>query len=264
LSRKLYNFLSSKVTLKPDFFEEISGKGLIGIINGKQYKIGSAELLKIKSERALNETSVHISIDEEYKGKFIFNNHYREGLTELFLKLKKNKYKIAILSGDNDGELKKLEKILPKGTEFVFNQKPDKKLEYIKNLQAHNRNVMMVGDGLNDAGALAQSNVGVSVSENVNVFTPASDAILDAGKFRFLDRFLNYSKLSIKVIKMSYMLALTYNVIGITLSILNKMSPLVAAILMPISTFSIISFVTIMTNYYAKKTLSKKAEKRRT
>jgi Cu+-exporting ATPase len=87
---------------------------------------------------------------------------------------------------------------------------------------------------------------------------------LDAGKFRFLDRFLNYSKLSIKVIKMSYMLALTYNVIGITLSILNKMSPLVAAILMPISTFSIISFVTIMTNYYAKKTLSKKAEKRRT
>ncbi|TDS57519.1 heavy metal translocating P-type ATPase [Myroides indicus] len=264
LSRKLYDFLSSKITLKPDSFEEIPGKGLIGIINGKQYKIGSAELLEINKEKVLNETSVHICIDKEYKGKFVFNNHYREGLTELFFKLKKNKYKIAILSGDNNGELKKLEKILPKGTEFVFNQKPDKKLEYIKNLQANNRNVMMVGDGLNDAGALAQSNVGVSVSENVNVFTPASDAILDAGEFRFLDRFLNYSKLSIKVIKMSYMLALTYNVIGITLSILNKMSPLVAAILMPISTFSIISFVTVMTNYYAKKTLSIKAKKRGT
>lgn len=257
LSRKLYNFLSTKVVVKPELFEEIPGKGLLGTINKNSYLIGSPSLLGIQSEQVLNETSVHIQINGEYKGKFVFANHYREGVTELFDNLTNIGYKLAILSGDNDGEKEVLEKLLPSSISLVFNQKPEEKLEYVKRLQENGGNVMMVGDGLNDAGALAQSNVGVSVSENVNVFTPASDTILDAKMFKSLKSFLNYSKKSVKIIKLSYILALSYNVIGITVSIMNKMSPLVAAILMPISTVSIISFVTIMSNYFAKKIIKK-------
>ncbi|MEK6510399.1 heavy metal translocating P-type ATPase [Myroides odoratimimus] len=257
LSRKLYNFLSTKVVVKPELFEEIPGKGLLGTINKNSYLIGSPSLLGIQSEQVLNETSVHIQINGEYKGKFVFANHYREGVSKLFENLTKLGYKLAILSGDNDGEKKVLEKLLPSSTTLIFNQKPEEKLEYVKTLQENGGDVMMVGDGLNDAGALAQSNVGVSVSENVNVFTPASDAILDARMFESLKSFLNYSKKSVKIIKLSYILALSYNVIGITVSIMNKMSPLVAAILMPISTVSIISFVTIMSNYFAKKIIKK-------
>ncbi len=257
LSRKLYNFLSTKVVVKPEIFEEIPGKGLLGTINKNSYLIGSPSLLGIQSEQVLNETSVHIQINGEYKGKFVFANHYREGVSKLFDNLTKLGYKLAILSGDNDGEREVLEKLLPSSTSLVFNQKPEEKLEYVKKLQENGGNVMMVGDGLNDAGALAQSNVGVSVSENVNVFTPASDAILDARMFESLKSFLNYSKKSVKIIKLSYILALSYNVIGITVSIMNKMSPLVAAILMPISTVSIISFVTIMSNYFAKRIIKK-------
>ncbi|MGL4584403.1 MAG: heavy metal translocating P-type ATPase [Flavobacterium sp.] len=257
LSRKLYNFLSTKVVVKPDFFEEITGQGLVGVIKDTKYLIGSPKLLGIDTERVLNETSVHIKIGEVYKGRFVFANHYREGLKELFDNLTTSGYKVVILSGDNDGEKVMLEELLPKTTSLVFNQKPEEKLDYIKGLQEKGGNVMMVGDGLNDAGALAQSNVGVSVSENVNVFTPASDAILDAKMFEYLNSFLKYSKKSVKIIKLSYILALSYNVVGITVSILNQMSPLVAAILMPISTISIISFVTVMSNYFAKKIIKK-------
>ncbi|MDR0229513.1 MAG: heavy metal translocating P-type ATPase metal-binding domain-containing protein [Flavobacteriaceae bacterium] len=253
LSRKLYNFLNTKIIAKPDFFEEIEGKGIVGTINNKSYLIGSANLIGLNITSVFNETVVHISIDKQYKGKFVFDNHYREGLAGLFGKLKKAGYRLVILSGDNDGEKEVLSNLLPSDTALVFNQKPEDKLEYVKKLQESNCNVMMVGDGLNDAGALAQSNVGVSVSENVNVFTPASDAILDASRFNSFNLFLKYSIISVKIIKLSYILALGYNVVGISLSILNMMSPLVAAILMPISTFSMISFVTIMTNYFGKK-----------
>ncbi|MFD0699547.1 heavy metal translocating P-type ATPase [Myroides pelagicus] len=255
LSRKLYGFLQARIVAKPNTFEEIPGQGLVGTMNNRSYFIGSQELVGIPHDKIINETAVHIKIDGEYKGKFVFANHYRLGVKELFEQLDKKHYKFAILSGDNDGELEALKALLPPSTALVFNQKPEQKLEYVKELQETGANVMMVGDGLNDAGALAQSNVGVSISENVNVFTPASDAILDARKFAYLEKFMDYSKKSVKIIKLSYILALTYNVIGISVCLLNKMSPLVAAIIMPVSTISIISFVTILTNYFAKRIL---------
>ena len=253
LSRKLYAFLQAKVVSKPTQFEEIAGKGIVGTLHERVYKIGSAALVGATAIERLNETAVHIAIDGQYYGKFIFENHYRPGLEKLFQALSKHQYKLSILSGDNEGEKAYLQAVLPKETALAFNQKPEEKLAYVKDLQDRGGNVMMIGDGLNDAGALAQSNVGVSVSENVNVFTPASDAILDASVFDKLLGYLQFSKQSVKIIKLSYILALTYNVIGITVSIMNLMSPLLAAILMPISTFTIISFVTILTNYYGKR-----------
>ena len=158
-----------------------------------------------------------------------------------------------VLSGDNDGERRMLERLIPENTQLVFNQKPDDKLLFIKDLQLKGNNVLMIGDGLNDAGALAQSNIGISVSENVNVFTPASDAILDATAFNKLPYFLKFAKNAMKTIKMSYCLAITYNVVGLSFALSNNLSPLVAAIIMPVSTATIISFVTIVSNYYAKR-----------
>jgi Cu+-exporting ATPase len=138
---------------------------------------------------------------------------------------------------------------------LVFNQKPEQKLEFIKELQLQGKNVMMVGDGLNDAGALAQSNVGISVSENVNVFSPACDAILDAGVFSKLNYFLKLSHKSILIIKMSFTLSLLYNVVGLAFAVTGNLNPLVAAIIMPLSTITIVSFVTIMSNYFSNSNL---------
>ena len=268
LSRMLYDYLPIPVLqnksannsnkLKVDAFEEITGKGIQAAIFGYQIQIGSEEFCKpelaISSpsiERVGERTSVHIKINDVYYGKFIFNNQYREGLEELF-KCLKNNYQIKVLSGDNEGERTTLERLLPKGTELIFNQKPEQKLEFIKNLQEKGRNVMMVGDGLNDAGALAQSNVGVSVSENVNVFSPACDAILDASEFQRLNYFLKLSKNSITTIKMSFALSLLYNVVGLLFAITGNLLPLVAAIIMPLSTITIVSFVTVMSSFYAR------------
>ncbi|MFV8345296.1 heavy metal translocating P-type ATPase [Flavobacterium sp. ZB4P13] len=261
LSRMLYDYLPEVKRLKLDDFQEIIGKGIQAIIGNNKMVIGSAEfcapLLSVSSpspsgRAGEGNTSVHIKINDVYYGKFIFNNQYREGLEELFRNLSSN-YQIKVLSGDNEGERATLEQLLPKGTELIFNQKPEQKLEFIKNLQDKGKNVMMVGDGLNDAGALAQSNVGISISENVNVFSPACDAILDANEFQKLNYFLKLSKNSITTIKMSFALSLLYNVVGLSFAITGNLLPLVAAIIMPLSTITIVSFVTVMSSYYANK-----------
>ena len=267
LSRMLYDFLPETKRLKVNDFEEITGKGIQVNIEGKLIQIGSYEFIVLNPSllEGLVEdasspsvrvgegiTAVHVKIDEVYLGKFIFNNQYREGLGELFEQLNHN-YQIKVLSGDNEGERATLETILPIGTELIFNQKPEQKLEFIKKLQEEGKNVMMVGDGLNDAGALAQSNIGISISENVNVFSPACDAILDASEFKKLNYFLKLSKKSITTIKMSFALSLIYNVVGLSFAITGNLLPLVAAIIMPLSTITIVSFVTIVSNYYARR-----------
>ena len=252
LSRILYDFLPEVKRIKINHFEEIAGKGIQVKIEGVEIEIGSADFVEKLEENSIQQTSVHIKINGNYCGKYIFNNQYREGLETLFKNLSTN-YQIKVLSGDNEGERATLEHLLPKGTELVFNQKPEQKLEFIKKLQLEGKNVMMVGDGLNDAGALAQSNVGISISENVNVFSPACDAILDASEFQKLNYFLKLSKKAITTIKMSFTLSLLYNIIGLSFAITGNLLPLVAAIIMPLSTITIVSFVTLMSNYYANK-----------
>ncbi|WP_409416985.1 heavy metal translocating P-type ATPase [Flavobacterium sp. PS2] len=254
LSRMLYEFLPESSRIKLDDFKEITGKGILAEIENHQFQIGSFSFVANQEENSIQQTSLHIKIDGVYYGKYIFNNQYREGLGDLFKELSLN-YKIKVLSGDNDGERETLESLLPKGTELVFNQKPEQKLNFIKELQDQGHNVMMVGDGLNDAGALAQSNVGISISENVNVFSPACDAILDATEFQRLNYFLKLSKNSIKIIKMSFVLSLLYNVVGLSFAITGNLLPLVAAIIMPLSTITIVSFVTLASNYFSKSSL---------
>lgn len=252
LSRRLYDFIPNQEKIETTSFEEIIGKGIFAEIEGVKVKLGSSQFLKTMTENTHKKTKVHVEFDGVYKGSYVFNNQYREGLEQLFEQLSK-RYKLIVLSGDNDGERKILEKMLPSNTSLVFNQKPEQKLQYIESLQKEGRNVMMIGDGLNDAGALAQSNVGISISENVNVFSPACDGILDASQFNKIAFFMSYSKNALKTIYMSFGLSLLYNIVGLSYAVSGNLSPIVAAIIMPLSTITIVSFVTIMTNIYARK-----------
>lgn len=252
LSRTLYDLLEENDIIMLDQFEEHVGQGIQGVHQQDSIKIGSANFVGKTNDTAVLNTSVHISSNDAYKGKFTFYNSYRKGLSQLFNKLKKN-YDLAILSGDNEGEMENLKKLLPARTKLLFNQKPDDKLEYIKHHQGEGAKVLMIGDGLNDAGALAQSNVGIAISENVNVFSPACDAILDAERFNNLSDFINLSKSAIKIVKWSFVLSFMYNVVGVSFAVTGRLEPVVAAILMPLSSISIVVFTTIATNVTARK-----------
>ncbi|WP_452220492.1 heavy metal translocating P-type ATPase [Lacinutrix salivirga] len=255
LSRSLYDILDQNNIITLNHFEEHLGKGIEASHNSNTIKIGSAKFVGSTEKSVLN-TTVHISTNNIYKGKFTFYNSYRKGLSKLFNVLKKQ-YDLVILSGDNEGELENLKKLLPSKTKLIFNQKPDDKLEYIKYHQSEGAKVLMIGDGLNDAGALAQSNVGIAISENVNVFSPACDAILDASKFNQLYKFIKASKSAIKIIKWSFVFSFFYNTIGLYFAVTGQLAPVIAAILMPLSSISIVVFTTIATNVLGRKIQSK-------
>ena len=253
LSRNLCEFLQFPVKEKKlTSFQEVIGMGTEGKFkDGNIYKIGSAKFLG-ENNNTNGETRVYIQKNDSILGYYLFKNLYRKGFQEMIDKLKQN-YSIHILSGDNEMEKINLSNILHQEENILFNQKPIDKLKYIQELQNKGRNVLMMGDGLNDAGALKQSNVGIVLSENIYNFSPASDAILSAKKITLLPSFLHFTRKTIHILKYCFSFSLLYNTIGLAIAISGNLTPLIAAILMPISSISVVFLAVISVQLLAKK-----------
>jgi Cu+-exporting ATPase len=160
---------------------------------------------------------------------------------------------LVVLSGDNEGEKEYLQKIMPDLTPLYFNRGPTDKMDFVKSLQSQGKKVLMVGDGLNDSGALVQAEAGIAISENINVFSPACDGILDASKLGQLYPYILASKKAINIIKVSFVLSLLYNIVGLSFAVTGRLEPVIAAILMPLSSISIVAFTTTATSFLGRK-----------
>jgi Cu+-exporting ATPase len=233
-------------------WEEKTGFGLQAEIDSHQIKIGSSKWIDVPKEDQ-EKGNVFIEIDRTYMGYLSYQRTWREGAAS-FMEWAKNKGKTYILSGDNDNEKENLSQYFKISIDnMFFKQTPTDKLAFIKALQLKGQKVFMLGDGLNDAGALRQSNFGMVISENQNNFTPASDAILAASKLDKLAAYLSYAIESKKWVYLAYGFALIYNIIGLYFAVQGTLSPVVAAILMPTSSITVVIWGLSSTSFFARK-----------
>ncbi len=255
ISKNIFNSLDGEEFYPVTNYNEKVGKGLSGIVYGHTIKIGSAEYAGYSGKEITNnllQTRTYIAIDSDLIGEFIFSNSYREGINETIQNLSRN-YKLSLLSGDNSGEKENLLKIFNKEDQLYFKKSPKEKLQFVKKLQQGNNKVVMIGDGLNDAGALSQSDVGISVTNDISNFTPACDAILDSSKIKLIPEFFKFSKTSLYIIYVNFFISFIYNFIGLSFAVRGLLSPLLAAVLMPLSSISVVLVATFATNFIAKK-----------
>lgn len=257
LSHSVAGFLSQQqeaLALSANMFTETTGKGIEAMLSETRVKLGAAHFVGvITAEKEANASRVYVQINGEYKGFYEISNRYREGIHELAQSLEKDGYALHILSGDNDGETVHLRTLFGKEISLNFNVSPLSKLTYISNKQAEGKNMLMIGDGLNDAGALMQANTGIAVSDDAARFTPACDAIMDGNVLQQLPAFVRYARAGKKMVLASFVLSILYNIAGISFAVQAKLSPLVAAILMPASSISIVLFVTLLSSVVAKR-----------
>ncbi len=232
-------------------FQEIPSMGITGAVNGVRINIGSRKFVTGKEDENPNETRVYVFIKDHISGYFKIENKYRSGLDKVVRSLKL-KYKLYLISGDNESEKTNLKQIFGKETKLFFNQSPTDKKAFIRKLKKEGRRVMMIGDGLNDAGALLESDIGITIADDVYQFSPACDGIIESDSFYKLHKYLRFINYSMNIVRISFILSFIYNIVGISFAVSGHMTPLLAAVLMPVSSVSVVAFVTFFIRFKGK------------
>lgn len=235
-----------------DFFEK-PGRGIEGNIGGHHIVVGSAEYVTFTGVLPEISSKVFVSVNGQVCGYFKIETSIREGVEELMKSLQSKR--VVMLSGDSDADRDRMRKFFPTSATLLFNQTPHDKLEYIRCLQSTNNKVMMLGDGLNDSGALKQSDVGVAITDDTGVFTPSCDGILKGNKLGQIHKFISLSRSATIILKTGFGISFLYNIIALSFAVSGNLTPLIAAILMPISSISVVGFSTLAVNLVSNKTL---------
>lgn len=249
LSKAIVKHLGETGNTQVDGFKETVGKGIEGYVNDTWIRLDAGTGADRESNPS---TTVFLYIENRKTGCFYFTNRYRHFIPRLLQQLVAS-FKVSVVSGDTAAEQENLQTMTGGKATLFFRQMPEDKLHYVQQAQESGENVMMMGDGLNDAAALLQSRVGIAVSDQSNNFTPASDGIISAPALEKLPAFVQLCRDNRKIVTVSFVMSVLYNITGLFFAVQGRLSPLIAAVLMPASSLSIILLTYLLSKLSAAR-----------
>ena len=259
IARSISKFLD-RIQVPLEDVKNHVGEGVEASYQGELIQLGSPSFVGLSSLYTVdrfgdvlkNDTTpgseIWLSINHSIHGVFRVKSQYRQNLKSMLEALRKKK-SLTILSGDNASESQQIETLIPNRTLVRFNVKPHEKVDFIAQIQLMGKKVVMVGDGLNDAGALQQADFSIAVTENVGYFTPGSDAILVGSSLSKLHELWALSNRAKRIVWWSFAISILYNILGLSYAVSGSLNPLIAAILMPASSISIVLFTFVAANW---------------
>ncbi len=232
-------------------FEAIPGFGIESVVEGKQLLIGTRRLMKkfnvdieevSKSMEELEregKTAMLIAIDKEYAGIVAVADTVKDTSKAAIARLKKMGLDVVMITGDNTQTAQAIAGQV--GIDHVIAEVlPEGKAEEVKKLQAQGKKVAMVGDGINDAPALATADIGMAIGTGTDVAMEAADITLIRGDLNSIADAIFMSKMTIRNIKQNLFWALAYNGLGIPIAAFGFLAPWVAGAAMAFSSVSVV------------------------
>ena len=230
-------------------FESLPGYGIKGRINGDEILIGNKTLIDkfdvkvnglIQNLKDSGNAVVFISVNNQLSGLIEIQDTVRDESIDAVKKLKSMKIKTVMLTGDNKIIAESVSKTIGVD-EYESELLPEDKINIVKKYQSKNKIVAMVGDGINDAPALAQSDLGIAIGTGTDVAIESGDIVLIKGDLNGVVSSFNLSKQTIKTIKQNLFWAFVYNSIGVPLAAFGLLNPMFAAFAMSFSSVSVVS-----------------------
>ncbi len=218
--------------------EEIQGLGLVSKFENKILKLGRKDFCENKKEIKSENLTCYMKFGDE-EVIFLFEDEIKSDAKEVLSELKLMNKKIILLSGDNQNVVKNVAEKL-NIEEFYFEKTPIEKAQFLEKLKAENKKFIMVGDGLNDAPALALADISISFSKASDISQNIADIVIQKSKLMPIIELINSSKKAIYLMKENLIIALIYNLIAVPFAITGQVVPLVAAIAMSSSSLLVL------------------------
>jgi Cu+-exporting ATPase len=243
--------------LELKYFKEVKGSGVKGIWNSMEVEAGSSGFIGEipKSDQGSDPlgSRVYIRLQGTFFGYFSVKSAPLPFVPKLMHTLAQ-KFQIHLLSGDHEeGQTFWKSMFQSLSGTSSFQQTPEGKLAFIQNIQKEGKVVAMIGDGLNDSGALKTADAGIAIATSAHQFTPGSDVILLSDRLVDLPKYLAFARKTMAVVRFCFWTSLVYNAIGLSFAIMGQLQPVVAAILMPASSITVVLLAWIGTEWQKKK-----------
>jgi Cu2+-exporting ATPase len=251
--------------IAPDNYclEQVLPGGILGTADGRRVSAGnlvfmrdqridldSRLLVEHQAMVAAGASPIIIAVDGRAVAMLGMSDPVRVDAPALLLELAQQGWQVGVLSGDHPEIVRQVVQRLGLNEKRCFGGlTPEEKLAAIRESRNHGGSVVMVGDGANDAAALAAADVGIAIRGGAEVSLQAAPVFIASGHLKSIARLLRGARQTSRVIYLNFALSLTYNLIAVGLAMAGLISPLIAAILMPISSVSVLALTLAMRSF---------------